>query len=165
MEKRKYPAYEQNRVPPAEIEKSAGRLSPTTSEICFNTLYRSRRAAASKDPYCAQLVDVYSPGVTIRHNLIIEPDCDTPFDPKTNYVYHLGAGPQPDVVAENNLVFRTLAEAGLADAVKFVPLATSPARDAATGRVAYIAKDHFGNDRYVGAAADVGAVERQEVGR
>ena len=161
-EKRKYPAYEQNRVPPADIEKSAGWFSPTRSEIYFNTFYRSRRAATSKDPYCAQLVDVYSPGVTVRHNLVIEPDCDMPFDPKTNYVVHLGAGPQPDVVAENNLVFRTLAEAGLADAVKFIPLETSPAKDAATGRVPYITKDHYGNERYVGKAADVGAVERQE---
>jgi hypothetical protein len=45
--------------------------------------------------------------------------------------------------------------------VKFIPLATSPAKDAATGRVPYIAKDHYGNERYVGVAADVGAVERQ----
>jgi hypothetical protein len=104
---------------------------------------------------------VYSPGVTIMHNLIIEPDCDTPFDLQTNYVVHFGAGPQPDVIAENNLVFRTLAEAGLSDTVNFIPLATSPAKDAATGRVPYIAKDHYGNKRYVGPAADVGAVERQ----
>jgi len=49
--------------------------------------------------------------------------------------------------------------------VKFVPSATSGVKDAATGRVPYIAKDHYGNERYVGKAADVGAVERQEGGK
>jgi hypothetical protein len=161
-EKRKYPMYEQNRVPQADLEKCAGRVSPTSSEICFNTLYRSRKATGSKDPYVATLVDVYSPDVTIKHNLVIEPEADAPFDPVRNYVYHLGAGPQPGVKAENNLVLRTWAEAGLVDTKRFAPSRKSPARDAATGRVSYITKDHYGNDRYLGAAADLGAVEGQD---
>jgi hypothetical protein len=163
-EKRKYPAFEHNRVPQKAIDDSSGYLSSTSSEIYFNTLYRSRKAASSKDPYVATLVDVYGPEVTIKHNLIIEPEADTPFDPARNYVCHLGAGPQPGVVAENNLVFRTLQQAGVGDTSKFVPALTSPARDAATGRVGYITKDHHNQERYVGTAADVGAVESQEGG-
>jgi hypothetical protein len=160
-EKRKYPMYEQNRVPQTALDNSSGYLSRTGSEVCFNTLYRSRKAASSKDPYVGVLVDVYGPEVTIKHNLVIEPEADTPFNPTRNYVYQLGAGPQPGVVAENNLVFRSPELAGLEDASRFVPMATSPARDAATGRVDYILTDHYNHNRYVGAAADVGAVERQ----
>ncbi len=58
-------------------------------------------------------------------------------------------------------MFRTWAEAGLVDTRTFMPSRKSPARDAATGRIDYITKDHYNHDRYVGAAADVGAVERQ----
>ena len=162
-EKRKYPMYEHNHVPQADIDKCSGYLSRAGSEICFNTLYRSRKAAGSKDPYCATLVDVYGPDVTVKHNLVIEPEADVPFERGRNYVYHLGAGPQPGLTADNNLVFRTWAEAGLVDAETFTPSPTSPALDAASGRIDYVAKDHYNRDRYVGAAADVGAVERQEL--
>ena len=161
-EKRKYAMYEHNAVPQADLDKSSGRLSRTSSEVCFNTLYRSRTAADSKDPYCAPLVDAYGSDILIKHNLVIEPEADVPFDPARNYVYHIGTGDLSGIVAENNLVFKSWDLAGLADAVRFVPSRTSPAKDAATGRVDYISKDHYGNNRYVGAAADVGAVERQE---
>ena len=154
---------EHNQVPQRDLDNSAGYLSRAASEVCFNTLFRSRRAAASKDPYVGALVDVYGPEVTIKHNLVIEPEADAPFDPARNYVYHLGAGPQPGVVVQNNLVFKTLEQAGLVDSTSFMPAATSPAKDAATGRVDYIGKDAFGRERYVGAAADVGAVENQQV--
>ncbi|HEY3322539.1 MAG TPA: choice-of-anchor Q domain-containing protein [Planctomycetota bacterium] len=160
-EKRKYPMYEQNIVRDADIEKSAGVFSRTSSEVCFNTLYRSRKAASSKDPYAGHLVDVYSPDIVIKHNLLIEPEADAPFNPKKNYVYQLGAGPQPGVVAENNLVFPTLEAAGV-DAETFMPSKTSPAHDAAAGRIEYITTDHCNNNRYAGKAADVGAVERQD---
>jgi hypothetical protein len=160
-EKRKYPMYEHNHVQQADIDKSAGYLSRTASEICFNTLYRSRKAASSKDPYCATLVDVYGPDVTIKHNLIIEPEADVPLDPKHNYVYHLGAGPQTGLTVANNLVFRTWDEAGLVDTKTFMPSKTSPVLDAATGRIDYITRDFYNHERYVGTAADVGAVERQ----
>ncbi|MGA2031338.1 MAG: hypothetical protein ABSG68_03710 [Thermoguttaceae bacterium] len=160
-EKRKYPMYEHNHVPQADIDKCSGYLSRTSSEIYFNTLYRSRKAAGSKDPYCGTLVDVYGPDVTIKHNLVIEPEADAPFDSGRNYVCHLGAGPQSGLTVDNNLVFRTWAEAGLVDAKTFLPSQDSPARDAATGRIGYITRDHYNHDRYVGAAADVGAVERQ----
>src|SRR5512137_1687574 len=161
-EKRKYPMYEHNQVPQTAIDNSAGYLSRTSSEIYFNTLYRSRKAAGSKDPYVAALVDVYGPEVTIKHNLVIEPEADAPFDPARNYVYHLGAGPQRGVVAENNLVFRTLEQAGVEDTTSFMPAATSPAKDAATGRVSYLTKDHYNRERYSGPAADIGAVENLE---
>ena len=94
-EKRKYPMYEHNHARQADLDKCSGYLSRTASEIYFNTLYRSRKAASSKDPYCATLVDVYGPQVTIKHNLVIEPEVDAPFDPARNYVYHLGAGANP----------------------------------------------------------------------
>jgi hypothetical protein len=158
-EKRKYPMYEHNHVPQADIDKCSGYLSRAGSEIYFNTLYRSRKAAASRDPYCATLVDVYGPDVTIKHNLVIEPEADVPFNPARNYVYHLGAGPQPGLTADNNLVFRTWAEAGLVDTKTFMPSGTSPVRHAATGRVGYIAKDYYSHDRYADGPADVGAVE------
>jgi len=158
-EKRKYPMYEHNRVKQADIDASRGYFSHAASEVCFNTLYRSRRAADSGDPYCGVLADIYGPNVTVKHNLVIEPEADAPFDPKRDYVYHLGAGPQKGLVVENNLVCRTWAEAGLVDTETFAPGERSPARDAATGRIPYIAKDHYGNARYVGAAADLGAVE------
>ena len=161
-EKRKYPMFEHNHVPQSAIDNSSEYLSRTSSEVFFNTLYRSRKAAASKDPYVGVLVDVYGPDVTIKHNLVIEPEADAPFDPARNYVFQLGAGSQPGVVAENNLVFPTLAAAGLADASSFTPTAASPAKDAATGRVAYITQDYNGRERYAGCAADVGAVEHQE---
>ncbi len=61
----------------------------------------------------------------------------------------------------NNLVFRTWDEAGLVDTKTFMPSKTSPALDAATGRIDYITRDFYNHERYVGAAADVGAVERQ----
>lgn len=160
-EKRKYPMYEHNHVRQDDLDKWGGYLSRTASEVCFNTLYRSRRAADSGDPYCATLADIYGPDVTVKHNLVIEPEADAPFDPKRDYVYHPGAGPQKGLVVENNLVFRTWAAAGLVDTETFAPGERSPARDAATGRVGYITKDHYGNDRYAGAAADVGAVERR----
>ena len=158
-EKRKYPMYEHNHVRQADLDKCSGHLSRTASEIYFNTLYRSRKATSSGDPYRATLVDVYGPDVTIKHNLVIEPEADTPFDPATNYVYHLGAGPQTGLTVDNNLVLKTWAEAGLVDTKTFMPSLRSPARDAATGRVGYVAKDHYNNDRYAGAAADLGAVE------
>ncbi len=161
-EKRKYPMYEHNHVPQADMDKCSGYLSRTGSEICFNTLYRLRKAASSKDPYCGHLVDVYGPDVTIKHNLVIEPEADVPFDARRNYVYHLGTGPQPGLTVDNNLVFKTWAEAGLVDTETFMPSANSPARGAARGRIDYISKDHYNHDRYDGAAADVGAVERQQ---
>ena len=160
-EKRKYPMYEHNNARQADIDKCSGYLSRTASEIYFNTLYRSRKATDSGDPYRATLVDVYGPNVTIKHNLVIEPEADSPFDPATNYVYHLGAGPQTGLTMENNRVLKTWAEARLADANTFMPSLTSPARDAATGRVDYITKDHYNNPRYANAAADLGAVEAQ----
>jgi hypothetical protein len=161
-EKRKYPMFEQNAIHAEEFAKSNGLLDRTGSEILFNTLYRSRRAAKSGDPYVAQLVDIYAPDVVVKHNLVIEPDCDMPFDATTDYVCHYGAGPQTGIVVENNLVFRSWAEAGLVDTTTFAPGRGSPARDAATGKIAYITLDHDGHPRYVGAAADVGAVESQE---
>jgi len=160
-EKRKYPMYEHNNVRQADMDKCSGYLSRTASEIYFNTLYRSRKAAGSKDPYRATLVDVYGPDVTIKHNLVIEPEADAPFDPATNYVYHLGAGPQTGLTVDNNLVLKTWAEAGLMDTKTFMPSPRSAVRDAATGRVGYITKDHYNNDRYANAAADLGAVEGQ----
>lgn len=60
---------------------------------------------------------------------------------------------------DNHLVFPTWSQAGLADAESFTPLKSSPARDAASGRVPYITEDHAHHDRYMGTAADVGAVE------
>ncbi|MCX5682820.1 MAG: hypothetical protein NT049_03950 [Planctomycetota bacterium] len=161
-EKRKYAMYEQNAVPQAVLDQSGGRLSRTGSEVFFNTLYRSRTAADSKSPYCAPLVDVYGSDIVIKHNLVIEPEADTPFDPSHNYVYHIGTGGITGIVAENNLVLKTFAEAGLSDTERFAPLKASPARDAAIGRIPYIVKDHYRRERYVGPAADVGAVERQE---
>ena len=164
-EKRKYPAFEHNHVRQADIDKSSGYLSRTGSEIFFNTLYRSRKATSSSDPYCAQLVDVYGPNVTIKHNLIIEPAADSPFDATKNHVYHLGSGRQEGLVVENNLVLRTWEASGLVDAVRFMPAEKSPATDGASGRVDYITKDHYGNSRYVGKAGDVGAVERPQKAR
>jgi hypothetical protein len=160
-EKRKYPMYEHNHVPQTSIDNASGYLSHTASEIYFNTLFRSRKAASSKDPYLGVLVDVYGPAVTIKHNLIIEPEVDAPFNPTRNYVFHLGAGPQPGVVAENNPVFKTIELAALEDITSFMPAETSPARDAASGRITFITRDHYNRERYVGGAADVGAVERQ----
>jgi len=160
-EKRKHPMYEHNHVQQTDMDKCSGYLSRTGSEVTFNTLFRSRKATGSKDAYRATLVDVYGPNVTIKHNLVIEPEADAPFDPATNYVYHLGAGPQARVTVENNLVLKTWAEAGLVDTKTFTPSLRSPARDAATGRVDHISTDHYNNDRYAGAAADLGAVERQ----
>jgi hypothetical protein len=69
----------------------------------------------TSDPYRGVLVDVYAPNVTIKYNLIIDPECDAPFDPARNYVYLLGAGQQPGIVSEGNLVFKTWEEAGLID--------------------------------------------------
>lgn len=158
-EKRKYPMYEHNQVRQADLDKSSGYLSRTSSEVYFNTLFRSRKAATSKDPYCGTLVDVYGPDVTIKHNLVIEPEADAPFDAARNYVYHLGAGPQSGLSVDNNLVFPTWSQAGLADAESFRPLKSSPARDAASGQVPYITQDHAHHDRYIGTAADAGAVE------
>ena len=164
-EKRKYPMYEHNAVRQTELDQSSGYFSRTSSEVYFNTLFRSRKAAGSKDPYSGQLVDVYGADVTIRYNLVIEPETDAPFDPKRNYVYQLGAGPQPGIVVENNLVLETAALAGLIDTVEFVPSRSSPARDAAKGSVEYITKDYYNHDRYQGAAADVGAVESPDGGK
>ena len=159
-DKRKYPDFEQNSVRADDLAKSPF-LARTGAEVCFNTQYRSRRGTMTGDPYVGVLVDVSAPDVVIKYNLIIEPECDMPFDPARNYVYALGAGRQPGLVAEGNLVFKSWAEAGLTDTVNFKPAATSPAKDAAPGRVEFITRDHDGHDRYVGPAADVGAVERQ----
>ena len=82
-----------------------------------------------------------------------------PFDTTHNYVYHLGAGPQRGLTVDNNLVFRTWAEAGLVDRKTFMPSTKSPVRDAATGRVGYITKDHYNHARHAGTPADAGAVE------
>ena len=161
-EKRKYPMYEHNSIQQSDLDKVAEYFSRAPSEIYFNTLYRSRKAANSGDPYRASLVDVYGADVTIKHNLVIEPEADVPFDPAVNNVYHLGAGPQPGLVVQNNLVFQTWAEAGLVDTKTFMPSLTSPVKDAATGRVSYIESDYDDNPRYQAAAADVGAVERQD---
>ena len=95
------------------------------------------------------------------HDLVIEPEADAPFDPKRDYVTHLGAGPQKGLVIENNLVFPTWAAAGLVDTETFAPGDHSPVRDAATGRVRHITRDHYHNRRYEGPAADIGAVERR----
>ena len=158
-EKRKYPDFEQNTVRPNDLAKSKY-LSRTGSEIYFNTLYRSRKGTMTADPYVAPLVDTYAPDVVIKYNLIIDPECDVPFDPARNYVYQLGTGPQPGIVVEGNLVYKSLEDAGFIDAVNFVPSKTSPVKDVITGRVDYITKDHYGNERYVGAGADAGAGHR-----
>lgn len=155
-DKKKYAMFEVNEVnvPQATMDEAKGYFSRTGSEIYFNTLYRSRKV-----DYVAPLVDVYASQITIAHNLVIEPECDAPFDSKRDYILSWGSGERPGVVATNNLVFPTLAASGLVDAVKFVPSAASPVKDAAKGRVPYITRDHYGNTRYEGAA-DVGAVER-----
>ena len=70
-----------------------------------------------------------------------------------------GAGPQPGLAVENNLVLATSAQAGLVDTKTFTPREDSPVKDAATQRVDYITKDYYDHDRPDGAAADVGAVE------
>ena len=158
-EKRKYPMYEHNQVRQADLDSSSGYFSRAASEVYFNTLYRSRRAADSGSAYVATLVDVYGPDVTVKHNVVIEPEADVAFDAKRDYVCHFGAGPQGRVVVENNLVFRDWASAGLVDTETFAPGAASPVRDAAAGRVGYITKDHYNQNRYEGAAADIGAVE------
>ena len=162
FEKRKYPAFEQNSISQEALATSSGYFSATGSEIYFNTMFRSRRGTMTSDPYRGVLADIYAPDVTIKYNLIIDPECDAPFDPARNYAYLFGAGQQPGIVAEGNLIFRTWAEAGLSDQTGFVPSATSPVKDAAKGRIDFITTDHNGNDRYVGTAADVGAVERQK---
>ena len=156
-EKKKYPMYEHNGVAQADLDASAGLLSRTASEICFNTLYRSRKV-----DYIATLVDILYANVTIKHNLVIEPECDAAFNPTRNYVYQVTGG-SGNLVVSNNLVYSTFAASGLTDAVSFVPSETSPARNSATGTVPYIAQDHYGGIRYVGAG-DVGAVERQLAG-
>lgn len=160
-EKKKYPVFEHNNIniKQADLDASSGYFSRTSSEVYFNTLYRSRKV-----DYDAHLVDHYGEemAITVKYNLVIEPEVDVPFDPKRNYVHVPGEQPQKGIVVENNQVYQTLAASGLVDAVKFVPSATSPAKDAATGRVDYITTDHDGNNRYEGAAADVGAIERQK---
>ncbi len=161
-DKRKYPMFEQNAVKQVDPEKAAPWFSRTSSEVYFNTLYRSRIASDSNSPYRGTLVDVYSPDVTVKHNLVIEPEADTPWDSKRDYVCHLGAGPQKGIIIENNLVLRTLEEAKLVNLSTFAPSPTSPARDAATGRIGHILRDYHRHDRYHGPAADLGAVEGTE---
>lgn len=154
-QKRKYAAFEHNQISPADISKSRGFLSLAPSEVYFNTFYRSK-----KFDYVAPLVDVYAPNITIKYNLIIEPECDVPFDAKRNYVYQLGAGQQSGVVAESNLVFPTLELSGLVDAASFTPSATSPILNAATEKIQGITDDYYHKPRYRNGAADVGAVQR-----
>jgi len=170
FEKRKYAMFEQNmNIPQADLDKSKGYFSRTSSEVCFNTMYRSRKV-----DYCAPLVDIYAPNITIRYNLIIDPECDVPwnqqYDPGTeaptdlrnNYVYHVGTelGSLPGVVVDHNLVFRTLEDSGLVDADRFVPSGSSPAVHAA-GVVDYVKDDYYHRPRYRGGKADTGAVQHQ----
>jgi hypothetical protein len=170
FEKRKYAMFEQNAmIPQAELDKSKGYFSRTSSEVYFNTLYRSRKV-----DYCGPLVDIYAPNITIRYNLIIDPECDAPWkqeyelapdaptDLRSNYVYHVGTelGPQPGVVVNHNLICRTLKDSGLIDAKTFKPSASSVAINAA-GAVDYIKDDFYHFPRYRDGLADVGAVQRQ----
>ena len=63
---------------------------------------------------------------------------------------------------DNNLVFRTWAEAGLVDTQTFMPSAKSPVRGAASGRMGYINTDHYHHEQYSGTVADAGAVESEK---
>ncbi len=169
-EKRKYAMFEQNgMIPQAELDKSKGYFSRTSSEIYFNTLYRSRKV-----DYCAPLVDIYAPNIIVRYNLIIDPECDTAWNPqyalapdaptdlRPNYVYHVGTelGPQPGVVVDHNIVFKSFSDSGLTDAERFIPSDSSSALNVA-GTVDYIKDDFYHRKRYRGGMADVGAVQRQ----
>ena len=156
-EKRKYPMYEHNHVPQADIDKCSGYLSRTASEIYFNTLYRSRKAAGSKDPYCGTLGgcvrpgrhDQAQPGHRAGSRRAVRPGCGTT---STTWAQARRTG----LTVENNLVFRTWAEAGLVDTARLsCRPEKSPARDAATGRIGYIREDFFHRDRYAGGAADL----------
>ena len=148
--------------PAGRYRQVARAIFPARVPRSISTRFTGRgRRPTARTPIAVRLVDVYGPDVTIKHNLVIEPEADAPFDATHNYVYHLGSGPQPGLGVDNNLVFRTWAEAGLVDTKTFLPSANSPARDAATGRIGYITKDHYNHQRYVGPAADVGPWRRK----
>jgi|GEM_PF-1756415 len=170
FEKRKYAMFEQNmNISQVELDRSGGLFTRTSSEVCFNTMYRSRKV-----DYCAPLVDIYAPNITVRYNLIVDPECDVPWnaayqlapeaavDLRNNYVYHVGTelGAQPGVIVDHNLVFHTADDAKLVDTRAFVPSGASAAVNAA-GVVDYIRDDFFHHPRYRDGVADVGAVQRQ----
>lgn len=173
-EKRKYAMFEHNGGLGKDIEASKGYFSSTSAELYLNTMYRSRAAQSSPDPYVAPLADIYAPGMTIRYNLIIDPECDRPWNPEfnlapdapwrtaRNYVYSVGTdlGPSPNVVVDHNLIFQTLEASGLDNVENFKPSATSPVLKAA-GKVDYITDDFYHKPRYRDGAADVGAVAGQ----
>ncbi len=169
-EKRKYAMFEQNMsITQAELDQSKGYFSRTTSEVYFNTMYRSRKV-----DYCAPLVDIYAPGITVRYNLIIAPECDAPWNPgylllpdspvdlRSNYVYHVGTdlGSHPSVLVNNNQIFQNINDAALSDDSKFIPSKSSPVIGMA-GIVDYIRDDYYHRPRYRGLAADSGAVQHQ----
>ena len=77
-EKRKYAMFEHNQgIAQSVLDDSKGYLSRTSAEIYFNTLYRSRKVN-----YTAPLVDITPPNITIRYNLIVEPECDAAWIPQ-----------------------------------------------------------------------------------
>lgn len=155
-EKTKYAAFEQQVIPQADLNASQGYFSTTACEICFNTYYRSRKA-----DWKAPLVDIYGGNdLVIKHNLVIEPECDATYNPNQNYVYSFTSAQPTSLAVDNNLTYGTFAASGLVDAVQFAPSATSPVRNASNGTISYIMTDHFNHARYVGNA-DVGAVELQ----
>jgi hypothetical protein len=158
-DKKKYAMFEVNdvNIPDSEITASNGLLSRTSTEIYFNTLYRTRKV-----DYVAPLVDLYASNITIKNNLVIEPEYDATFDPGHNYIANYGTGPLTNIVLTNNLTYGTWAQAGLMNDGSFLPSTTSPVLDAAVGgAVSYITVDRYGQPRYFAGTADVGAVESQ----
>ena len=147
-EKRKYPMYEHNHVPQTAIDNSSGYLSRTASEIYFNTLYRSRKAASSKDPYVGSWSMCTVPRSPSSTTSLSNRKQMHRLTRRGIMSITLGAGPQRGVVAENNLVLRNPGSRRAGGHLEFCACGEQSCQGRATGRVGYIAKDHYNNDRY-----------------
>jgi len=103
--------YEHNQVSRTAIDNS----SDTSREPPRKSIQHAvpiTKAASSKDPTWPPWW-TYMARVTIKHNLIIEPEADLPFDPARNHVITLARARNEACWAENNLVFGTLEQSGL----------------------------------------------------
>ena len=147
---------------------NGGYLSFTDTRIYFNTVYRTKRASNNGD-YAGMVVDVYAQmgsmtpvfdkKVFVHNNVIINPELDRTYDPKTRgYVIYFGSG-SPALDSGNNKVYQTLAQAGITDTTKWTPGTQSGLYKTADASNPTVATDINGVVR--SAAKSIGAAEAQ----
>lgn len=124
--------------------------------VYHNTVVNTSRASYNGD-YFGFVADVYMPHVSVRYNVIANPEGDRPWDARRGYVTSLPQGPQKDLDTVGNRVYRTPWDARI-DTATWTLATGSPLVDQLP--VSPDSADFHGAVRPQGLSYDLGAIEQ-----